>query len=183
MSAARRGAGLARRGPAAVDADPQIWLDRDIANLPQDRLRRVTVHRAEEPQLVLARPDGAAKLAIAVPADAPAADEVAVDEIARAFEYLTFLDVRPAAEAPGPAIGEARFELADGLTATVATHLEAGNVWIRLHADGGEEAQRLNAHWTGWVYQVGVWKLKAFAPRLEDLKPPPPSSPAAAPKP
>ena len=63
-------------------------------------------------------------------------------------------------------------------------HLEQGNVWIRLRAEGGEEAQRLNGHWQSWTYQVGVWKLKAFAPRLDDLKPQPAAAAApAAPKP
>ncbi|TCZ66766.1 DUF4340 domain-containing protein [Roseicella aquatilis] len=169
-------------GRLAVDADPQLWLDRDVANLPPERVRRVTVHRAEEPELVLARPDGAERLAIEAPAGAPAPDAVAVEEVARAFELLTFLDVRPVAGMPGQPAGEARFVLSDGLTVTVAPHLAQGDVWIRLLAEGGEEAQRLNARWRGWAYQVGVWKLKAFAPHLDDLKAKEPSAPTT-PKP
>ncbi|MFC7474968.1 DUF4340 domain-containing protein [Dankookia sp. GCM10030260] len=158
-------------GRLAVDADPQLWLDRDIANLANDRIRRVEVARSGEPALVLARADGEPRLHVEVPADAPPTDEVALDEIARAFEYLTFLEVKPAAEIPGQALGESRFDLADGLTIHVAPSLDAGNVWIRLRAEGGEEAQRLNAHWAPWGFQVGVWKLKAFAPLAADLKP------------
>ena len=33
----------------------------------------------------------------------------------------------------------------------------------------GDEAASFNARWDGWAYQVGVWKEKAFAPKLEDL--------------
>ena len=171
-------------GRLAADADPQLWLDRDIANLPEDRVRRVAIRREEEPELVLAREGAAATLRVEQPAGAPAADEAALDEVARAFEMLTFLDVKPAAEAPGEAIGESRFELSDGLAVTVLPHLEEGNVWIRLRAEGGEEGARLQARWTPWVYQVGVWKLKAFAPRLDDLKPreaAPEAPPAGAP--
>ena len=72
---------------------------------------------------------------------------------------------------PGKAIGESRFDLADGLSLRVAPSLDEGNVWIRLRAEGGEEAQRLNARWGAWAFQVGVWKLKAFAPLAGDLKP------------
>lgn len=166
-------------GRLAADADPQLWLDRDIANLPQDRLRRVTIRRGGEPALVLARGEGPeAKLQVEQPAGTPA-DETVLDEIARAFEMLTFLDVRPAAEAPGEPIAESRFELSDGLAVTVLPHLDQGDVWIRLRAEGGEEGARLAARWQPWVYQVGVWKLKAFAPRPDELKPP--AAPAAAP--
>ena len=42
-------------------------------------------------------------------------------------------------------------------------------LFIRLVAEGGVEARVLNARWGGWAYQVGVWKEKAFLPRLEEL--------------
>ncbi|MFC7538408.1 DUF4340 domain-containing protein [Siccirubricoccus deserti] len=107
-------------GRLPVDADPQLWIDRDLANLPQDRIRRLEVTRAGEPPLVLARAEEAdARLRIVEPADT-AADEVAVEEVARGFEYLTFLDVKPAAEMPGIAAGEGRFGLIEGLTVMVA---------------------------------------------------------------
>ena len=159
-------------GRLAADADPQLWLDRDIANLAQDRIRRVVVQRTGEPELILAR-DAApeAKLHIEVPADAPAPDEVALDEIARGFEYLTFLDVKPAAAIPGEALGEAQVTLAADLSITVRPNKDGETLWIRLQATGGEEAARLNARWAGWAYQVGAWKEKAFVPRLADLKP------------
>ncbi|MDO9708614.1 DUF4340 domain-containing protein [Paracraurococcus lichenis] len=168
-------------GRLAVDADPQLWLDRDIANLPQDRVQRVEVQRTGEPELVLARPEPGAKLRIEVPADGPEPDETSVDEVARAFEYLTFLDVKPADQVPGEAVGETRVALTDDLRITVWPNVAAGDVWIRLRAEGaGEEAARLNARWQGWAYQVGVWKLKAFAPRAEDLKPHEVTPPGAA---
>ncbi|MBK1660448.1 DUF4340 domain-containing protein [Paracraurococcus ruber] len=168
-------------GRLAVDADPQLWLDRDIANLPQDRVRRVEVRREGEPPLVLARPEEPeARLRIEQPEGAPTPDEMAVDEIARAFEFLTFLDVRTEAEMPGQAVGESRFGLTEGLAIVVRSGLDNGDVWVRLRAEGeGAEVQRLNARWQGWAYQVGVWKLKAFAPRAEELKP----REAAAPEP
>jgi hypothetical protein len=170
-------------GRLAVDADPQLWLDRDIANLAAERIRRVDIRRSGEPALVLARTDGAPRLHVEVPADAPPADEVALDEVARAFEYLTFLEVRPAAGIPGRPLGESRFDLADGLAIHVAPALDDGNVWIRLRAEGGEEAQRLNGRWGPWAFQVGVWKLKAFAPLAGDLKPQETATPAAPPAP
>jgi hypothetical protein len=40
----------------------------------------------------------------------------------------------------------------------------------------------LNSRWGSWAFQVGVWKLKAFAPLAGDLKPQD-AAPPAPPKP
>lgn len=175
-------------GRIPVDSDPQLWLDRDIANFPRERIRRIAVAREGQPPLVLARsgePDGT--LRITDPADAPPAEETALDEAGRAFEFLTFLDVRPEAEAPGEALGEGRFELTDSLAVVVRPRRDGEALWITLAAEGDDEAARLNARWRGWAYQVGAWKEKAFVPLLSDLRaaePPPaetPEAPAEAP--
>jgi hypothetical protein len=158
-------------GRIPVDADPQLWLDRDIANLPRERVQRVTIARVGEAPLVLThtgQPDG--KLAITTPADAPPADDVSLDEVARSFEFLTFLDVRRDADAPGEALGETRFEMTDQLAIIARPRKQGEEIWVTLAAEGDDEAARLNARWRGWVYQVGQWKEKAFIPRLEDLR-------------
>ncbi|MBL6457987.1 DUF4340 domain-containing protein [Belnapia sp. T6] len=169
-------------GRLPVDSDPQLWMDRDIANIAEARIRRVTVHRVGEPELVLGRgEEPEAKLRIQVPPNPPSFDAVSLDEVARAFEYLTFLEVRPEREVPGTALGEARFELSDGMAVTVWPSRDGDTLWIKLRAEGGADAAPLNARWQGWAYQVGVWKEKAFTPRLEDLQEreaPPPPAPA-----
>src|SRR4051812_25899188 len=138
-------------GRLAVDADPQLWIDRDIANLTQDRIRSLAVSRPGEPPLRLERPEGSdARLRITEP-EGQAADEVAVEEVARGFEYLTFLDVKPVAQMPGEPLGEGRFGLSEGLGITVAARKRGEEIWISLAADGGPEAERLNARWRGWT--------------------------------
>lgn len=161
-------------GRLPMDADPQLWIDRDLANLPRDRVLRVVVRRAgEDGELVIARASGADEdpaFRVEQPAEAPPTDEISLDEIGRAFEFLTFLDVRQEGDIPGEALGESRFELTDGLAIAVTTHRDGEAIWVRLRAEGdGEEAAGLNARWNGWAYQVGQWKEKAFVPRLADL--------------
>ena len=166
-------------GRLALDTDPQLWVDRDIGNISAERLRKVTVRRVAEGVLVLERGGEAdAKLRLTEPPNPPSQDDVALDEISRAFEFLTFLDVKPAAEMPGEALGEARFEFTNGLTVTAWPSKAAETLWVRLRAEG-EEAARFNARWDGWAFQLGVWKEKAFTPRLEDLmeRAPPPAPP------
>ncbi|WP_245615373.1 DUF4340 domain-containing protein [Muricoccus aerilatus] len=157
-------------GRLPVDADPQLWIDREIASLPEERVRAVAGTR-DGKTVELRRgegPDG--RLAIAAPPDAPPADEISLDEVGRALEGLTLLDVRPEAEAPGEPAGEGRFTLTDNLTITARMRLAGGDVWMTLAAAGDDEAARLNARWRGWAYQVGAWKLPAFAPSIETLR-------------
>ncbi|MBP0443905.1 DUF4340 domain-containing protein [Roseomonas sp. SSH11] len=157
-------------GRIPVDADAQLWIDREIANLPEERVRRVIAVRDGRTVELLREegPDG--RLRIVLPGDAPAADEVSLDEVGRALEGLTLLDVRPEAQIPGQPAGEGRFILTDNLTITARLRQDGGNVWMTIAATGDEEAARLNARWRGWAYQVGTWKLPAFAPSIETLR-------------
>ena len=177
-------------GRLPVDSDPQLWVDRDLANIAHERVLRVTVARVDAAPgagvLELARAGEAdAPLRLVQPADPPPLDDAAVEDVGRAFEFLTFLDVKREGDVQGDALGESRFALTDNLAVTARSALRDGQLWIRLAAAGDDEAARLNNRWRGWAYQVGTWKEKAFAPRLEDLlrsersaAPPAPADPA-----
>ncbi len=157
-------------GRLPLDADPNLWIDRDLANIARDRVRAAEIHRSGEGTLVLRRGrEPEAPLSVVEPAETPELDEISLDEVARAFEFLTFLDVRKEAEMPGDWRRQSDFELTDTLRIAGAARKEGENLWLRLSAAGDDEAARLNARWRGWAYQVGQWKEKAFLPRLEDL--------------
>jgi hypothetical protein len=172
-------------GRLPLDADPQLWIDRDIANIARERVLKVEAIRLGEPPLVLTRgegPDG--RLAVTTPAQTPLLEETSLDEVGRAFEFLTLTDVRKDAAATSQPLGETRFTLTDNLAITVSGHQDGENTWMRLAAAGDDEAARLNARWRGWAYKVAEWKAKALLPRLEDLRkaePSPPAQPPAAP--
>ncbi|WP_376091289.1 DUF4340 domain-containing protein [Roseomonas sp. CCTCC AB2023176] len=157
-------------GRVPVDADSQLWVDRDVVNLPRERVQRVISVRDGRTIEMLRQGGSDTPLSIVLPGDAPPADDIALDEVSRAFEGLTFLDVRPEAQIPGSETGQGRFVLTDNLTVNARVNIEGGDVWVRLAAIGDEEASRLNARWRGWAYQVGAWKAKAFAPSLDELR-------------
>ena len=171
-------------GRLAVDSDPALWFDRDIMNIEHARLATVSVTRGEE-RLEFSR-DGD-RLALKTPAEHPPLDDFKLEEIARAFESLTFQDVKPAKDMPGEKIGEGVFVTTDGLRITATLFRAAAEIWARFEATGTDtskdEATRLAARVTGWAYQLGAWKEKALTPALEDLKAPPPPAPSAAPSP
>lgn len=159
-------------GRVVPDADPHLWVDREIAMLAPDRLRRVEINRTGEAPLVLERAGEVdAPLRVTTPADAPGTAPAALEDVGRAFDLLTFTDVRPATALQGEALGEARFTYTDEVNITAWPRLLDGQLWLVLRADGGPEAQALHARWQGWAYQVGEWKEKALLPRLADLLP------------
>lgn len=162
-------------GRLPIDAEANLWLDRDIANLPAARMRRLEARRAGAVPVILARPADLpdAPLEVLEPSDAPKpADEITLDEIARAFEFLTFLEVMPAAGLPGEPIGESAIAYTEGVGVTARLNRAGQDLWVVLTATGdGEEAKRLAARWAGWAYQIGPWKEKAFLPTPEDLRP------------
>lgn len=166
-------------GRLAVDADPQLWIDRDIANIDHARIASATVTRGDE-VLVFAR-DGE-RFVLTEPQAHPKLDDYKVEEVARAFETLTLMDVKPEAAMQGERLGSSLFTTSDGETISVTLWKVAGEkdaeVWAQFAVTGAEGAA-LERRVHGWAYQVGSWKESAFLPTMDALKA---AEPAAAAK-
>jgi hypothetical protein len=170
-------------GSLEVDADPQLWLDRDIMNIDHSRIGGVVVHRGDA-ELDFAVKDG--KLVLTAPANPPPLEDYKLDDLDRGLELLTFEDVTPdkdaAASKVGEQVGTSVFTTSDGLAVHVAVLKGEKDIWARFSADGGDkakdEAAKLNGKWSGWTFQLGSWKQGALVPDLDALKAPPPA-PAA----
>lgn len=158
-------------GTLQVDADPQLWFDRDIMNIDHARITRVEATRADT-TLTLARTDG--KLTLTEPAEHPKLDDYRLDDISRALELLTLQDVQSDKKPVGEEVGHAVFTTTDGLAITVRVFHADKDIWVRFAAAGTDaakaEADRLQARLAGWTFQLGAWKEKALVPQLDDLK-------------
>ena len=151
-------------GSLEVDADPQLWLDRDILNIDHSRIAKVSATHGDQ-TLDFAR-DGD-KLALTAPADHPKLDDYKLEDVGRALELLTFQDVKPAADPVGDEVGHAVFTTTDGLAVTVTLFHADKDLWARFAVTGDD---KLAARLAGWTYQIGSWKEKALVPALDDLK-------------
>jgi hypothetical protein len=184
-------------GALPVDADPQLWLVRDIANISATSIAGATVTRidskGEAPPLVFKR-DGD-KLVLSAPADHPKLDDYKLEDVGRAYDNLTLTDVKPAAQEPGEKIGTSVFTTTDG-EAITATVFKVGSgdkaeIWAQFaaaapsgdNAAAKAAAEALQKRVAGWTFQLGAWKEKALVPSLDDLKSDEPATPAAAPAP
>jgi hypothetical protein len=173
-------------GRIPTEADPQLWLQRQITDIDPAEVASVVVHRGDS-VLRFGRVDG--KEALLQPAGAPPLDRYRLGDVFRALQTLTLDDVKPAGSSPAPVTGDARFTLVDGTTITVSVFAPtepagvqpgAETVWIQLAVSGNSaQAQALASRLTGWSYQVGSWKEKAFVPLLSDLILKPAVPPAA----
>jgi hypothetical protein len=168
-------------GSLQVDADPPLWLDRNVMNIAHDRIASVAVG---DHVLVFGRQDG--KLALTQPPDHPKLEDYKVDDVARALELLTFQEVKADDDAAGPEAGHSVFTTDDGLAVTVTVLHADKDVWARFAVSGSSdkvkaEAERMNGRLAGWTYQIGSWKEKSLVPTMDDLKAEQPaqSSPAA----
>jgi hypothetical protein len=166
-------------GSLQVDADPQLWLERDVMNIDHARIDRVVVTRGDE-TLQFAR-DGQ-KLVLKAPADHPPLEDYKLDDVDRGLELLTFQDVQSDKSPVGDKIGQSVYTTTDGLAVTTTVFKGDKDIWARFAAGGTDktkdEADKLNARLAGWTYQLGTWKQKALVPSLEELKAAAPEKPA-----
>jgi len=158
-------------GRVPVDADPQLWFEREIINLRRNQVASVVSTRAEG---VLEFGRDGETLQLHSPADHPKLDDYRLDDVFRGLESLTLTDVRPAAEQPGEKIGSAIYTTTEGMAVTVTVYRADTDIWAQFKATGEGEAkaaaEALNARIAGWAYQLGSWKEKSFIPALDDLK-------------
>jgi hypothetical protein len=168
-------------GSLQADADPQLWLERDIMNIDHARIASVAVTHGEE-TLDFVR-EGQ-KLALKTPADHPPLDDYKLDDVDRGLELLTFQDVQTDGQPVGDKIGQSVYTTTDGLTVTATVFKGDKDIWARFAATGNDktkdEADKLSARLAGWTYQLGAWKQKALVPSLDDLKAPEPEKKPAA---
>jgi len=170
-------------GSLQIDADPSMWLDREIMNIGHDRIASVVVGQQA---LVFGRVDG--KFALTQPADHPKLDDYKVEDVSRALEALTLQTVKADADAPGSEVGHAVFTTDDGLAVTVRVFHADKEVWARFAAAASAdkakpEADRLNSRLSAWAYEIGSWKEKSLVPAMDDLKAPESAKSPAMPAP
>lgn len=158
-------------GGLQADTDPQAWLDRDVINIPHGQIMKVVATRNGQTVELTRQGD---VLKVTKPAEYPKLEDYKVDDVARALESLTFMDVKPGNEPIGETAGQAVFSTSEGLEIAAVLHHLDKDSWTTFTVTAPErnkpEAERLNAKLAGWAFQTGLWKDKALAPTIDDLK-------------
>jgi hypothetical protein len=179
------------KGRLTVNRDAVQWLDRIVAEVARERVREAEVRQADGTTLVVRREKPSDK--DFTPVDAPADRKLKsawdVNSVAGAFDKLELDDARRAADLPVPADAPATtITTFDGLTVTARFLEKDGETWVALEAsaappdalpEGGEklkdaaavreEAQRINARASPWVYRLPKYVVDSMRRRMDDL--------------
>jgi Domain of unknown function (DUF4340) len=164
------------RGSLDPSGDPPTWLDRQIVDISEKKIAKVTLTQADGAKLVISRAAPDAKFAVEdAPADTKFKSETTVSGPATALETLDLEDVKPAGEIPVPDkdVVLASFTTFEGLTVEVRLLEHDKADWIAISATGSGAAEvgakKLDDKISRWTYEIPADKANLLKTKLADL--------------
>ena len=164
------------RGTLDPSGDAVSWLDRQIIDISEKKIAKVTLTQPDGSKLVISRSAAEAKFAVEdAPADAKFKSETTTIGPATALETLDLDDVKPAAELPVPNkdVATASFTTFDGLTVDLRMIERDKSNWIVISATGSgsaePEAKKIDERVSHWTYAIPAYKANLLKTKLADL--------------
>jgi uncharacterized protein DUF4340 len=164
------------RGTLDPSGDPASWLDREIIDISEKKIAKVTLTQADGSKLVISRSAPEAKFAVEdAPADAKLKSETTASGPAAALETLDLDDVKPAGELPVPDkdVVTASFTTFDGLTVDLRLMERDKSNWVAISAAGSgsaeAEAKNIEDKVSRWTYAIPAYKANLLKTKLADL--------------
>lgn len=171
------------RGTLDPSGEPASWLDRQIVDISEKKIAKVTLTQADGSKLVISRAAPDAKFSVEdAAADAKFKSESTISGPAAALETLDLDDVKPAGELPVPAkdVVTASFTTFDALTVDVRLMERDKTDWIAISASGSgsaeAEAKKIDDKLSRWTYAIPGYKANLLKTKLADLVEPPKGS-------
>jgi hypothetical protein len=175
-----------------ADANPKQWLERNVLDIPEARIKEAAVTPASGPAYTVAREkkEQTDFIVSNVPKGRELSSPGAGNPVAGELVSLTLDDVRkaPADAAATPSV---TFRTFDGLELQVNGQKDGERHYVSIAPrstakETATEAQTLEAHVKGWQYEIPGYKYDSLFKPLDDLlkKPEPKEEKkTAAPKP
>jgi hypothetical protein len=171
------------RGTLDPSGDPASWLDRQIIDISEKKIAKVTLTQADGSKLVISRAAPDASFAVEdTPPDTKFKNESTTSGPAAALETLDLDDVKPAGELPVPDkdVVTASFTTFDGLTVDVRLIERDKSNWIAISAAASgsaeAEAKKIDDKVAHWTYAIPAYKANLLKTKLADLIEPPKGS-------
>ena len=165
-----------------VDADPKGWLDHSLVDLSVERVREVEEHPVDAPAYTATR-EKKEQTNFAVqplPKGRQLSSPGAADGMAAALGGLTLDDVRKAPAGSDASRSRAVFRTFDGLEVELDGRKDSTHSLVTLAARStaegtAAEAQKLEARFRGWEFEIPDYKYAALFTPLEQLLQPLPA--------
>ena len=183
-------------GDVSIGDAPRDWLKRQIVDIKDNSIKRVTVTRPNGEKIVVDRPKpGSPSLQIEnIPKGLVPVSEVAAEDYGRLLSDFNMDDIAPATQIqfPKDKTTTAVVEGEDGFQVAIDMVQDGDKYWVRLKGTPAPDAKAdaastkaiagLNEKADGWVFQVPNYQVTALTKTMADLakKPDAKSSPAAA---
>jgi Domain of unknown function (DUF4340) len=164
------------RGTLDPSGDPASWLDRQIIDISEKKIAKVTLTQPDGTKLVISRTAPDAHFAVEdAPADTKFKNESTINGPAGALETLDLDDVKPTGELPVPDkdVITASFTTFDGLTVDLRLIERDKSDWIAISAAGSgsaeAEAKKIENKVAHWTYAIPAYKANLLKTKLADL--------------
>jgi hypothetical protein len=164
------------RGTLDPSGDPASWLDRQIIDISEKKVAKVTLTQPDGTKLVISRATPDASFAVEdAPADAKFKSETTTSGPATALETLDLDDVKPAGELPVPDkdVVTASFTTFDGLALDLRLMERDKTNWIAISAAGSgsaeAKAKKVEDKVSHWAYAIPAYKANLLKTKLADL--------------
>jgi hypothetical protein len=164
------------RGTLDPSGDPASWLDRQIIDISEKKIAKVTLSQADGSKLVISRSAPEEKFAVeGAPADTKFKSETTTSGPATALETLDLDDVKPGGELPVPDkdVVTASFTTFDGLTVDMRLMERDKTDWIAISAVGSDsteaDAKKIEDKVSHWTYAIPAYKANLLKTKLADL--------------
>ena len=129
------------RGQFKLWPDPIDWLEREVTDIAEARIRRVLINHPDGHQALIEKAEPTEKVFTVkdVPAGKKAKSEYDIALVASPLDFLTLDDVSPADQVPFPGNGvTTEFVTFDGLKVVVQLGDKGEEVWATVRADTTE---------------------------------------------
>lgn len=184
-------------GDVSVGDAPRDWLKRQIVDIKENTIKRVTVTRPNGEKIVVGRAKpGSPSLEIEnIPKGMVPVSEVAGDDYGRLLSDLNMDDIAPAdkVQFPKDKTTSAVVEGEDGFQVALDMVQDNDKYWIRLKGtpspDGKADSETakaiaaLNDKANGWVFEVPNYQVTALTKSMSDLTKKPDAKPTTPAKP
>ncbi|MGE4063641.1 MAG: DUF4340 domain-containing protein [Rhodospirillaceae bacterium] len=161
---------------------PRDWIARDIADVPDAAVKRVSVTTPKGDRVIAARGADEKFMIENLPKGVTLESEFTAEEYSRILDGLEAEDVAPADQMPFPKDQTYRavVETVEGSTITVEMVEVKDQSWVKISAQPGKDAgaqssagqamAAINARAEGRVFQVPAYKVSIMKRTLTDLR-------------
>lgn len=147
------------------------WLAREIVDIADDDVLsvRVTHSDGEIVEMVRESTDVTDFTLLNVPEGREAASTWTVNQLAGVLSGLELEDAAPVDDIDWTDAGEILLTTSSGLEVKALMKEDGENRWLRVEANGSDQAESINERVTGWAYRIPLYKFDAMNKRMSDV--------------